>query len=107
MTEREHTRSAGVGHTKEAGSAHYRDLKIQPIDYIEANGLGFHEANVVKYVTRWRSVDGLKDLEKAEWYIQRLIEIVKKEQVLLPTGGTEALEHFEQAWEAQHRGETA
>lgn len=75
---REHTRSAGAGHTQEAGSAHYKVMKIQPIDYIEANELGFHEGNVVKYVTRWRSVDGLKDLEKAEWYIQRLIENAKQ-----------------------------
>lgn len=76
---REHVRSAGVGHTIEAGSAHYRNLKLQPIDYIEANQLGFHAGNVVKYVTRFASVDGLKDLEKAEWYIQRLIEQWKKD----------------------------
>lgn len=75
---REHIRSAGAGHTQEAGSAHYKAMKIQPIDYIEANELGFHEGNVVKYVTRWRQVDGLKDLEKAEWYIQRLIENERK-----------------------------
>lgn len=75
---REHTRSTGAGHTQEAGSAHYRKMRIQPIEYIEANELDFHQGNVVKYVTRFRDVDGLKDLEKAEWYIQRLIENEKK-----------------------------
>lgn len=75
----EHLRSKGVGHTQEAGSTHYREMKIQPIDYIEGNQLGFHEGNIVKYITRWRRVDGIKDLEKAEWYIHRLIEKAKKE----------------------------
>lgn len=84
MAEKKHTRSIGAGHTKEAGSAHYQAMKIQPIDYIEANQLGFHEGNVIKYVTRWRRVDGLKDLEKAEWYVQRLIEKAKEEEATYP-----------------------
>ena len=33
---------------------HYQSKSIQPIDYILANGLGYCEGNVVKYVSRWR-----------------------------------------------------
>ncbi len=47
--------------TQEGGS-HYKDKAIQPIQYIHANGLGFCEGNVVKYVTRWRDKNGLADL---------------------------------------------
>ena len=32
--------------------AHYTSAKIQPIDFIESQGLGFHEANVIKYLAR-------------------------------------------------------
>lgn len=57
------------------GGDHYEKGGIQPIEFTEANGLGFHEGNIVKYVTRWRHKDGVKDLEKAKWYIERLIEL--------------------------------
>jgi hypothetical protein len=60
-----------------AGS-HYKDLAIQPVQYIHANGIGYFEGNVIKYVTRWRSKGGLADLEKARHYIDLLIELEGK-----------------------------
>lgn len=57
------------------GGDHYRIRAIQPWDYIAANNLGYFEGNVVKYVTRWREKDGVKDLEKAMHYLQKLIEV--------------------------------
>jgi len=60
-----------------AGS-HYKNMKIQPVEYIHANGLGYFEGNVVKYVSRWRSKNGVKDLEKAKHYIDLLIELDSK-----------------------------
>ena len=61
--------------TTQVAGSHYKDLKIQPIEYIHANGLGYMEGNVVKYVTRWRKKDGRKDLEKARHYIDLLLEL--------------------------------
>lgn len=63
---------------EQVGGTHYSDKAIQPIEYIEANNLGIHEANVVKYITRWKDKNGLEDLEKARWYLDRLIKITKK-----------------------------
>ena len=60
---------------KMIGGDHYRQGGIQPIEYIYANNVGFCEGNVVKYVTRWRHKDGLKDLEKAKHYIELLMEL--------------------------------
>ena len=60
--------------TSPAGD-HYRTFAIEPIQYIEANQLPFHEANVVKYVTRWKLKNGVEDLKKARFYIDRLIEL--------------------------------
>jgi len=56
---------------------HY-EKRIQPIEYIEANGLNFCEGNVVKYVTRYKQKGGVNDLKKAEYYIKRLIESYDK-----------------------------
>lgn len=65
---------------KQVGGAHYKDRKIQPVEFIHANSLGFCEGNVVKYVTRWRSKNGLDDLYKAAHYLELLIELERKNE---------------------------
>ena len=57
------------------GGSHYKDKAIQPVEYIHANGLGFCEGNVVKYVTRWKEKNGVADLEKARHYLDILIQL--------------------------------
>ena len=57
---------------------HYKSLKIQPIEFIHANGIPFAEGSVIKYVTRWRDKGGLADLEKAKHFLELLIELEKK-----------------------------
>jgi hypothetical protein len=57
---------------------HYKDLKIQPVEYIYANGIGYFEGNVIKYVTRWRVKGGNADLLKARHYIDLLLELEEK-----------------------------
>ena len=59
----------------QVGGRHYKDLAIQPVEYIHANNLGYMEGNVIKYVTRWKTKNGLADLEKAKHYIELLIEL--------------------------------
>jgi len=49
-------------------------MAIQPVDYILANKLGYCEANVVKYISRWKNKGGIDDLRKAKHYIDMLIE---------------------------------
>ena len=57
---------------------HYKDLPIQPAEYIHANAMGYLEGNVVKYISRWRKKNGLDDLLKAKHYIDLLIELENK-----------------------------
>jgi hypothetical protein len=57
---------------------HYKDMPIQPAQYIHANAMGYFEGNVVKYVSRWRKKNGIADLEKAKHYIELLIEMESK-----------------------------
>jgi len=53
---------------------HYANNKIEPIDYIIANGLTYCEGNVVKYISRWRRKGGMEDLKKAKQYIDFIKE---------------------------------
>jgi len=57
------------------GGTHYKDKSMQPWDYIAANGLGYFEGNIVKYVSRWREKGGVEDLRKARHYLDKLIEL--------------------------------
>lgn len=60
---------------KQVAGDHYKTLAIQPVEFIYANGIGYFEGNVIKYVTRWRQKNGIADLEKAKHYIELLIEL--------------------------------
>lgn len=53
--------------------AHYTQGTLEVIDAIEGMGLAYHEGNIVKYVARWRLKNGVEDLKKAKWYLERLI----------------------------------
>ena len=60
---------------RQEGGTHYKQLSIQPWDYIVSNNLGYLEGNVVKYVTRWQTKNGVQDLLKAKHYLDKLLEI--------------------------------
>lgn len=62
----------------QVGGGHYKNKAIQPIEYIEANKLGFCEGAIVKYISRWRDKNGFEDLEKIKHYVDLLIEMEKK-----------------------------
>jgi len=54
--------------------AHYTQFEMQPIEFIQAN-LGVldpFQANIIKYVCRFRMKNGLEDLNKAQEYLDRL-----------------------------------
>ena len=59
----------------QVGGSHYKAMKIQPVEFIHANGIGYFEGNVIKYVTRWRAKNGIDDLRKARHYLDLLIEM--------------------------------
>lgn len=60
--------------------AHYNTGKIEVIEFIEDQKLGFNLGNAVKYISRAGKKDPSKtkeDLDKARWYILREIELLK------------------------------
>lgn len=60
---------------EQIAGGHYKDRKIQPIEFISANGLNFCEGSIVKYIVRWRQKNGIEDLLKIKHYVDLLIEL--------------------------------
>ncbi len=60
--------------TTQVGGNHYKDMPIQPVEYIHKNGSGYCEGCVIKYVSRWRKKNGVEDLKKARHFLDLLIE---------------------------------
>lgn len=59
---------------RQVGGTHYEKLKIQPIQYILENKLGYCEGNIIKYITRWKDKNGIEDLRKIIQYAEFLID---------------------------------
>ena len=59
---------------QEINPAHYKQGKIEVIDFIIDQKMDYLTANVQKYIARWRFKDGLCDLKKAKWFLNKLIE---------------------------------
>lgn len=57
------------------GGGHYKGMKIQPVEFIHANNIGYMEGNAIKYLCRWQLKNGLEDLNKAKHYIELLIQM--------------------------------
>lgn len=59
---------------------HYTAGKVECIEGIEAalEGLqgpeAYHTGQVIKYIWRWKRKNGVEDLKKARWYLERLIQ---------------------------------
>jgi len=69
-------KQAKMATEKQVGGSHYKDCKIQPIDYIMGNDLTFCEGNAIKYITRHRRKgEGAKDIEKAIHYLEMILEM--------------------------------
>ena len=54
---------------------HYNKTQLEVIDAIDIWGLDFSEGNVIKYLLRAKHKNNAReDLEKALWYVQRLLD---------------------------------
>ena len=61
--------------SKQIGGSHYKDMKVQPIEFIMANNLSFVVGNIIKYACRFdKKGHAIQDLEKVIHYAQILIE---------------------------------
>lgn len=61
---------------------HYNSTSIETIDLIKGamsqyQFHGYLQGNIIKYICRYREKNGLEDLEKSRWYLNKLIEDIK------------------------------
>jgi len=56
--------------------SHYKQGNIEVIDFILDQKLTYLEGNIIKYVSRYKHKNGLEDLKKARWYLDKLTEEV-------------------------------
>lgn len=59
----------------QVGGSHYKELAIQPFEYIEKNKLSFGQGCIIKYITRYKTKGGKQDLEKIKHFVDLLIEL--------------------------------
>ena len=62
---------------------HYKQAGVECIDAIRAatdEGYQYYlQGNIIKYLWRYRYKNGVQDLEKAKWYLNKLIEEIDDE----------------------------
>lgn len=58
---------------------YYKQGNLQCIEVIGcfADTQDFCMGNIIKYLWRWRGKNGLEDLQKARWYLDKLITDVE------------------------------
>lgn len=60
---------------KQVSGDHYKDFKIQPVEYIYANNIPFLEANVIKYTSRHRAKNKAADIKKAIHCLELILQM--------------------------------
>jgi len=59
----------------QVGGGHYKDMAIQPVEFIQKNGIPYLEGNVIKYIVRHKKKNGAEDIKKAIHYCQLLLQM--------------------------------
>lgn len=60
--------------------SHYQKYPLQMIENMQNSMTpdefkGYLKGNIMKYISRYQDKNGVEDLKKAEWYLNKLIEI--------------------------------
>ena len=59
---------------KQVGGSHYKNMKIQPSQFINENRLPFAEGSAIKYICRHAAKGKEQDIEKAIHYLEMILE---------------------------------
>jgi Protein of unknwon function (DUF3310) len=59
----------------QVGGEHYKDMPIQPVQFIVANNIGFLEGCIIKRICRWKVKGGTEDLQKIKHEVDLLIRL--------------------------------
>lgn len=70
---------------KQVGGKHYNQVEVQHWDLVILNKLPYLEAQITKYVTRWKKKHGAQDIEKSIHYLEKLQSALAEGTLQLPT----------------------
>ena len=70
---------------RQVGGSHYKDMPIQPLEFIIKNGLNWCEGSAIKYICRHANKNGVQDIDKAIHYLELLKELEYDRQRDNPT----------------------
>lgn len=70
-------------HDEVNNPGHYTNGSMEVIDIIsgkldEAELKGYYRGNILKYLFRYKYKDGVQDLKKARYYLERLVALEEK-----------------------------
>jgi hypothetical protein len=65
---------------KQIGGKHYKEYKIQPIEFIVKNKLSFIQGCVIKYICRFENKNGIEDLKKIKHYCDLQIQLLQNKK---------------------------
>jgi hypothetical protein len=77
---------------KQVGGTHYNQVSVQHWDLVIFNKLPYLEAQITKYVTRWKKKHGAQDVEKSIHYLEKLIWALTEGYLGLPTATTTSIQ---------------
>lgn len=75
IKERRNQTQPESANSQQIGGQHYKQLPIQPWDFIHVNKLSYMEGSVVEYMCCWKRKGGVEDLQKAKHYVEKMIEL--------------------------------
>ena len=61
--------------SRQVAGSHYKDLAIQPVEFITKNQIGFLEGNAIKYLVRHGAKGGSADVRKAIHYCELILQL--------------------------------
>lgn len=64
--------------SKQVAGSHYQRGTTQHWDVVSGLGIGYLEGCSSKYLIRWRDKNGIQDLEKAEHFLEKLLEMIEQ-----------------------------
>jgi len=62
----------------QVGGGHYKNMVIQPVEFITKNNLGYIEGCIIKYICRYKNKNGKQDLDKIIHFVELLKDLKYK-----------------------------
>jgi Protein of unknwon function (DUF3310) len=76
--------AASKANEQQVGGSHYKGSTIEHWDLVVLLGLDYFQAQITRYLYRWRKKNGMEDLRKAQHYLTKYIEVAPHYKALAP-----------------------